>query len=78
MNKGALIGLIGVALLLVSYVRLFGFRFMSPEWSIATLILSVLAVIAFVIAGRLSNKWWYCGTLFGILSAFFVFAFLSG
>jgi hypothetical protein len=78
LNKGALIGLIGVALLLVSYVRLFGFRFMSPEWSIATLILSVLAVIAFVIAGRLSNKWWYCGTLFGILRAFFVFAFLSG
>jgi hypothetical protein len=77
-DKGVRIGLIGVALLLISYVRLFGFRFMSPEWSIAILILSALAVMAFVAAGRLSNKWWYCGTLFGILSAFFVFAFAWG
>jgi hypothetical protein len=76
--KGVRIGLVGVVLLLISYIRLFGFRFMSPEWSIAILILSALAVIAFLAAGRLSNKWWYCGTLFGVLSAFFVFAFAWG
>ncbi len=76
--KGVRIGLVGVALLLVSYVRLFGFRFLSPAWSIAILALSAVAVITFVAAGRLSNKWWYCGTLFGILSAFFVFAFAWG
>jgi len=76
--KGVRIGLAGMVLLLISYIRLFGFRFMSPEWSIAILILSTLAVIAFITAGRLSNKWWYCGTLLGLLSAFFVFAFAWG
>jgi hypothetical protein len=35
--KGISIGSVGVAILLVSYVRLFGFRFLSPEWSITTL-----------------------------------------
>jgi len=76
--KGVRIGLVGVALLLVSYVRLFGFKFLSPEWSIAVLACSAVAVIAFITAGRLSSKWWYCGTLGGILSAFFVFAFTWG
>jgi hypothetical protein len=75
---GTSIGSVGVALLLVSYIRLFGFRFLSPVWSITILALSVLAVIAFIMAGRLSSKWWYCGTLLGILSAFFVFAFAWG
>lgn len=78
LDIGARIGLIGVALLLISYVRLFGFRFISDEWSIVILILSALAVMAFVAAGQLSSKWWYCGTLFGILSAVFVFAFSWG
>jgi len=76
--NGVRFGLAGVALLLASYVRLFGFRFMSPGWSIAILVLSALSVISFVVAGRLSNKWWYCGVLFGILSTFFVFAFAWG
>jgi len=49
--KGVRIGLVGVAFLLISYIRLFGFRFMSPGWSIAILILSALAVVAFVAAG---------------------------
>ncbi len=76
--KAVRIGLAGVVLLLISYIRLFGFRFMSPGWSIAILILSALAAVAFLAAGRLSNKWWYCGMLFGVLSAFFVFAFAGG
>lgn len=76
--KGTRIGMVGVVLLLVSYVRLFGFRFLSPGWSIAILVLSTVAVIIFISAGLLSSKWWYCGALFGILSAFFVFAFAWG
>jgi len=76
--KGVRIGLAGAVLLLISYIRLFGFRFMSAEWSIAILILSVLAVIAFVTAGQLASKWWYCGMLLGLLSAFFVFVFAWG
>jgi hypothetical protein len=76
--KGTRIGVVGVALLLISYFRLFGFRFMSPGWSIAILVLSAAAVIIFVIAGVLSSKWWYCGAFLGVLSAFLVFAFAWG
>ena len=76
--NGVRFGLVGVALLLVCYARLFGFRFLSPEWAIAILVLSVVAVIAFITAGLLANKWWSCGTLAGVLSAFFVFAFSWG
>ena len=76
--KGARVGLVGLAFLSVSFVRLFGFRFLSPEWSIAILALSAAAIIAFITAGRLSSKWWYCGGLFGILSEFFVLAFTWG
>ena len=63
------IGLLGVGLLIVSYVRLFAFRFLTPAWSIAILVVSILAIIAFIIAAPLASKWWYSGTLFSILSA---------
>ena len=76
--NGALIGAAGATLLLISYVRLFGFRFLSPAWSIAILVLSALAVVAFIVAGRLSSRWWYCGTLLGLLGVFLVFAFAWG
>jgi hypothetical protein len=75
---GALVGTAGAVLLLVSYVRLFAFRFLSPAWSIAILILSAVAVVAFIVAGRLSSKWWFCGTLFGFLGVFLAFAFAWG
>jgi hypothetical protein len=76
--KGTRIGIAGVALLVVSYVRLFGFRFLSPGWSIAILVLSVVGIIVFITAGILSNKWWYCGAFFGFLNAVLVFAFAWG
>jgi hypothetical protein len=75
---GTRIGMFGVALLFVSYFRLFGFKFLSPGWSIAILILSAVAVIVFVRAALLSSKWWYCGALLGALSAVLVFAFAWG
>jgi|HubBroStandDraft_5_1064220.scaffolds.fasta_scaffold743890_1 hypothetical protein len=76
--RGARIGAVGAVLLLISYVRLFGFRFLSPGWAIAILVLSLVSAIAFVTAGTLSSKWWYCGLPFGILSAVLVFAFAWG
>ena len=75
---GGRIGFVGSVLLLVSYIRLFGFRFMSPEWSIAILIISAIAIVAFFLAGQLSNRWWYCGALFAALSAFLVLVFSWG
>ena len=71
-------GFVGLLLLLVSFLRLFGFRFLSPAWSVAILILSALAVISFIVAGSLANRWWYSGVLFSILSALCVFAFAAG
>jgi hypothetical protein len=76
--NGIRIGLFGVGLLSVSYARLFGFKLLSPAWSIAIVTISALAVITFVMAARLSSKWWYCGTLFSILSGCLVFAFAWG
>jgi len=77
-SKGSRVGLTGIVLLLMCYLRLFAFRFMSPEWSIAVLALSITTVVMFAVAGRLSSWWWYCGIFPGLLSAFFVFAFAWG
>jgi hypothetical protein len=76
--KGTRIGIVGVALLLISYARLFGFRFLSPGWSIVILILSAVAIVVFITAGLLSSKWWLWGAFFGVVSAFLVFAFAWG
>ena len=78
MKRGVHLGLIGSVLLSVAYLRLFAFRFLSPEWAIAVLVLGGLAVATFIAAGRFSSKWWYLGVLLGLLSMFLVLAFSWG
>ena len=76
--KAKSVGVLGMGVLLISYVRLFGFRFLSPVWAIVILVLSAVSFISFIAAGRMSSKWWYLGTLFSLGSALLVFAFAWG
>ena len=56
---GKYLGSLGVALLLVSYVRMLGFEFLTPLWANVILALSIAAVVAFFLAGLLSRRRWY-------------------
>jgi len=75
---GKYLGSLGVALLLVSYVRMLGFEFLTPLWANVILALSIAAVVAFFLAGLLSRRRWYWGVLFAVLSVALLFAETSG
>lgn len=75
---GKYFGLLGVALLLVSYIRMLGFEFLTPSWANIILALSVAALIAFILAEMLSRRRWYWGVLFAFLSVILLFAEIGG
>jgi len=75
---GKYLGFFGAALLLVCYVRMLGFEFMTPNSINMILAFSMTALTAFVFAGRLSRRRWYWGALFAVISVALLFAKTAG
>jgi len=77
-TTGTCLGSLGIALLLVAFIRMLGFQFLTPNWAEVILALSIAALIAFILAGWLSRRRWYWGVLLALLSVALLFMETGG